>query len=177
VGDARRNTDFDGARVAVLLDRQPPGRAVIRILERELDFLLHVAPGARAARPAAPPPRALAGAAKERLEEVGKRVLVAEHLAHLIFGHRPEAAALRAAAAAEMHVPAAELRRIEPGAAGAGLFVSPPVGAELVVLLPLCRVAQDLVGLVDFLEAGFGGLVPRVHVGVMLPRQLAVGLL
>src|SRR5207249_11737247 len=118
VGHARGNTDVHRPGVAILFDRQPPRRAVIRILERELDFLLHVAPGAGAARPAGPPPSTLAGAAKEGLEEIGKRVLVAEHLAHLVFGHRPEAAALRAPAAAELHVPAAELRRIEPGAAG-----------------------------------------------------------
>ena len=38
------NADVDGARVAVVLERQPPRRAVIRVLERQLDLVLDVAP-------------------------------------------------------------------------------------------------------------------------------------
>src|SRR5206468_6599028 len=86
VGDAGRNPDIHGARVAILLDRQPLRRAVIRIFETELDFLLHVASGARAARSAAAPAAGAvaACAAKERLEEVGEGMLVSEHLAHFV---------------------------------------------------------------------------------------------
>ena len=40
----RRNAHIDGARVAVMLQRQPPRRAVIGILERQLDLVLDVAP-------------------------------------------------------------------------------------------------------------------------------------
>src|SRR5206468_9607712 len=154
------------------LDRQAPRRAVVRILETELDFLLHVASGAGTARSTAPAAACAlaAGAAKKRLEEVRERLLLAEHLAHLVFGHRAEPAALRSASAAE-------LTRVEPGTAGACLFVRPPVGAELVVLLSLGRVAEDLVRLVDFLEAGFRRFVPGIDVGVVLARQLAVRLL
>ena len=53
----------------------------------------------------------------------------------------------------------------------------PPELAELVVLGPLFRVAQDRVGLLDLLEPGLGRLVPGVEVGMVFPGQLAVGLL
>ena len=73
----------------------------------------------------------------------------AEHLVHFFLGHRAAAAL----AAAEIDVPAA-LAGIESGAAlRARLLVLPPVGAELVVLLALLGIAEDLVGLVDLLEA------------------------
>ena len=49
-----------------------------------------------------------------------------------------------------------------------------PVGAELVVFRPLLRVAEDLVGLVDQLEA-VGGLGVLVDVRVELARQPAIG--
>src|SRR5262249_8722589 len=47
--------------------------------------------------------------------------------------------------------------------------------AEAVVLLPLFLVAEDIVGVLDFLEPGLGLLVARVTVRMVLPRQLAVG--
>jgi hypothetical protein len=73
---------------------------------------------------------------------------------------------------AHVHRPAAV---IEAGAAGrAPLLVHPPVGAQLVVLLPLLRIAEHLVGLVDFLELRLGRLVAGVDVGVVLARQLPV---
>src|SRR5258706_186293 len=53
-----------------------------------------------------------------------------------------------------------------------GLFVHPPVRAELVVLLPLLRIPEHLVGFVDLLELRLGRLVRRVHVRVMLAREL-----
>ena len=49
-----------------------------------------------------------------------------------------------------------------------------PVRPELVVLLPLLLVAEHLVGLADLLEASLGLLVPRVHVRVVLARELPV---
>src|SRR5262249_58609767 len=57
------------------------------------------------------------------------------------------------------------------------LLVHPPVRAELVVLLPLLRIAEDFVRLVDLLELRLGGLVPWVHVRMMLARQLPERLL
>jgi hypothetical protein len=57
----------------------------------------------------------------------------------------------------------------------------PPKAAErpgaAVVLLALLRVAEHVVGLGDLLEARLGLLVVRVAVGVVLARELAVGLL
>ena len=57
------------------------------------------------------------------------------------------------------------------------LLVHAPVGAELVVLLALLRIAEDLVRLVDLLELRLGRLVAGVHVGMMLAGELAVRLL
>src|SRR5262249_60842780 len=77
----------------------PAHRAVVRLLESELDFLLDVASGARTRAPRAAPgaTRPLVfgvhRAAKEGLKEVGERIAVSEHLLHLFFGHRAVAAA------------------------------------------------------------------------------------
>src|SRR5438046_1954905 len=51
-----------------------------------------------------------------------------------------------------------------------------PVGSQLVIFLPLFRVAEDFVGLVDFLEPFFGGLFVFGDVGMVLPREFAEGL-
>ena len=50
------------------------------------------------------------------------------------------------------------------------------VEAELVVHLPLLGVAEDVVGFLNVLEALLGGFVAGVEVGMVLARQLAVGL-
>src|SRR5439155_24295246 len=164
LADARRDADVNRPRMTVVLQREAPRRAVIRILEPQLQFVFDVAahsrrPSARAARA---PSRIGAAAAEERLKEVGERVLVAEHLPHFVFGHRAEST-LTAGAAPEIHIPAAELTRIESGrsagAALARLLVHPPVRAELVVLLALGRIAEHLVRLVNFLELRFRRLV------------------
>src|SRR5581483_10421243 len=66
-------------------------------------------------------------------------------------------------------------RRPSPSSPGAlPLFVAAPVGAELVVLLSLLGVGEDVVRLVDLLEALLGRLVVRVEVGVELTGELAV---
>ena len=52
-----------------------------------------------------------------------------------------------------------------------------PVGPELVVLAPLVRIAEDLVGLVHLLEATLGGLVTGLGVRMVLAGELSVGLL
>ena len=69
-----------------------------------------------------------------------------------------------------------------PAAEAAGDPPKPPpapanMRAHLVVLLALLGVADDVVGLGDLLEPVLRGLVARVGVGVVLARQLAVGLL
>src|SRR5207237_277900 len=57
------------------------------------------------------------------------------------------------------------------------LLVHAPVRPELVVLPALVRIAEHFVRFVDLFELPFGRLVARVHVGMMLARQLPVGLL
>ena len=64
-----------------------------------------------------------------------------------------------------------------PTTARAGLLVVLPVGAELVVQLPLLGIGEDLVGLAYFLEAFLGGGVALVDVRMVLPGKLAEGLL
>src|SRR5205823_477351 len=118
--------------------------------------------------PAAPPPAA------QDLPQV-----LAAHAAH-------------AAHAAELPQDLAEVARVDVLEAAEARPALPPapaerparaglgpraVEAEPVVLLPLRLVVQDVVGLLRLLEAGLGRLVPGVPVGVVLPGQLAVGLL
>src|SRR5262249_58936880 len=80
--------------------------------------------------------------------------------------------------AAGCGAPPAERAGSDPAwAAGARLLVGAPVRAELVVLLAFGGIAEHFIGFVDLLEARLGRLVARVDVGVMLPRQLPVGLL
>src|SRR5258708_5913358 len=154
VADARRNADVHRPRVTVVLDRQATHGAVVGVFESQLDLLLDVASGARCAAAAGAASAAAArrvsseAAAEERVAEVGEGMLVAEHLAHLVFGHRAEAAALRSAT--EVHVPAG-LIRIEPAALRPGLLVIPPYLAELVVLLALLRIAEHFVRSVNLL--------------------------
>src|SRR5262249_48807361 len=113
-------------------------------------------------------------AAKKSVEEIGERI-AAEHLLHFFFRHRPEAATATRSAAAKMHVPAG------PGTRGPGtwsrVLVHPPVCSELVVPLPLRRIAEYLVRLVDFLEPVLCSLVARVHIRVVLAGELPVRLL
>ena len=162
-------------RVPALLDRHPAGRAVERFVERQVDLVLDVAPLLNPRRATGPLPSACArsAAAEERLEEIGERILVAEEIPHLLFGHRPvttgAARVGRVGAAAEGRAPRLPLLL--------RLLVHAPVGAQLVVLPALLRIAEDLVRLVDLLELRFRRLVARVHVGMVLARQLAVRLL
>src|SRR5439155_23476147 len=128
----------------------------------------------------------------------GRGVEGDRHLVGLLRGRRgPATGAARAPAAvgAEAAKPAEaaelaedflELRGIDLGAAagaaapvesGAAGRLAGADEAEAVVLLAFLLVAEDVVGVLDFLEAGLGLLVARVAVGVVLPRQLAVGLL
>src|SRR5207302_9280672 len=99
--------------MTVVLQREAPRRAVIRILESQLQFVFDVAahsrrPSARAARA---PSRIGAAAAEERLKEVGERILVAEHLPHFVFGHSADYI-LTAGAAPEINNPNAAHTRI-----------------------------------------------------------------
>src|SRR5204863_9118007 len=143
--------------LTVLFNREPARRALKRVLEAELELVLDVAalPGAaRAARPpAAARILALARPSEEGVEEIGERIGVAEHLAHLFRAHRAEAAAARRAA--EIDVP--RVAALEPAARrAAGLLVHAPVGPELVVFFSLLRIAEHLVRLVHLLELRLG---------------------
>ena len=91
------------------------------------------------------------------------------------------------AAAAEPAEPAAEegaeniaqvdVSHVEPAEAAPGAEVGiHPRMAELVIFGPLLFVGEHLIGLVDLLELGLGGLVVGVHVRVVLFGQLPVGL-
>ena len=68
----------------------------------------------------------------------------------------------------------AEVEPAHPRAAGGGAHA---LGAVHVVAAALLRVAQGLVGDRDLLEAGLGGRVAVVGVGVVLAGEAAVGLL
>ncbi len=50
------------------------------------------------------------------------------------------------------------------------------IEAELIVHLLLLRLAQNVVGFLDFLEAVLGGLVAGIQIGMMFAREFAVGL-
>src|SRR4029077_12640712 len=84
VADARGDADIHCAGMPVVFEREPAGGAVIGILERQLDFVLDVAPRALACAPARAArgrlPLAKAAAAEEGREEVGEGILVPEHL-------------------------------------------------------------------------------------------------
>src|SRR5690242_3871336 len=113
-----------------MLERETPGRAVIRVLEGQLDFVFDVASWSRAAaatRAAACRGFAFAeSAAEERGEEVGEGVLIAEHLLHFFLRHRAEAAL----PAARVDVPLT-CKRVR-AARALRLFVGAPVRAKLV---------------------------------------------
>src|SRR4029078_4125360 len=68
-----------------------------------------------------------------------------------------------------------EIEAVEVDAAGTG--PAPVGGAEAVVLLPLLRVGEYVVGALDLLEALLRRGVARVRVRVVLARELAVRLL
>src|SRR5262245_2365725 len=124
--------------MSVVPQREPMRRSVVGILERQLDLVLDVTTRAlsRARRSAcATRPGPGRPSAEERCEEVGERVGIAEEFFHLLGRHGAEAAA-----AGATDIPAA-CEWIRP-ALRTSVFVHPPVGAELVVLLARLRIAQ-----------------------------------
>src|SRR6188508_704937 len=58
-----------------------------------------------------------------------------------------------------------------------GLSPPPPPNISAISSSLLLRIAQDLVGLVDFLEPGLGAFVTGIHIRVVLARELPEGLL
>src|SRR5262249_42306809 len=73
---------------------------------------------------------------------------------------------------ATREAPGASLRAPRPPGVETG-----PRMPETVVGAPLFGVLEDVVGLLDLLEALLGGLIARIDVGVELPGQTPVGLL
>ena len=158
------------ACVAFVLDREAARRPVERVLERQFQVLLDVpaplgpCPASLAGRPALGFRRA---ASEERMEEIREGILVAEDPPHLVFRHRPGSAL----AAADVDGPRAVAEGARP-ALLLRLLVLAPVRAEFVVLAPLLRVAEHLVGLVDRLEARLGVLSPGLTSGCVFRASL-----
>src|SRR5688572_29502533 len=163
----------------VLREGESLRRAVVGVLERQLDLVFDVAARTLAHAATATNSGGSAGttaahsAAEERREEIREGIGVAEQLLHLFLSHRAVAAAPSAAADVDVEA-AAEWPR---AGLRARLLVHAPVGPELVVLLALLGIAEHFVGFVDFLEAGFSGLVARIDVRVKLAGQFAERLL
>ena len=158
-----------GAHLQLLELHRPPG-ARLGFLEADLDLGLEVAapPPARAASPERPArprtrrPRTGRDARRGRRRSCGRTPR----------SHRGRPTGRRARGSRQDPGPPAGRRTRRPR-----LGVARPVRPERVVPLPLLRVGEDLVGLVDLLEALGGGLVTRVLVGVVLPGELPVRLL
>src|SRR5579864_4121479 len=187
--DPRRDRDVERARGLPVGggDRHRPLGAAERFFERDLDGALDV-PGRRLlgllrglllpeqlleidAPGAAPRPRAAAAragaedplaepAAAEPAEELLEELTELSRVAARVHAKRaavPAAACARAGAAQDLFPPAAVLAQFQ----------------DLVVLRPALGVVQNLVRLVDLLEARLGVLlVAGVDVGMVLPRQL-----
>src|SRR5205085_11586696 len=117
---------------------------------------------------------ALRAAAAPR--RAGGRAAAAEQGLEEVAGIEAFAGAERAAAAERAALAAAELESRVPVRRRLELLAGLPVAAHLVVRGALLRVLQDLVRLVDLLEALLGVLLLR-DVGVVLAGKLAVGLL
>ncbi len=59
----------------------------------------------------------------------------------------------------------------------AGVGVGFKIGSELIVELPFFGIAQDVIGLLDFLKLFLGLLFVLCQVGMMFSSQAAIGLL
>src|SRR5262245_14883586 len=162
VGHAGGNADghrlpADAAVCGGPTDRQALLAAARGLEQIELELGLHVG-AAPCRRLAAPAPT---------LEELREQVVEVA-----------EGEALAGAAARELGAAAEAGAEGLPGAARR-LRVEAALErdlAELVVEAPLLRIREHRVGLGDRLEALLGGLVGRVHVRVVTPRELAVDL-
>src|SRR5882724_3764739 len=144
--------------------RYGPRRAVQRFFECDHNVRFHIRATFGCRRASAEPAECgtTSPAAKKRFEEIAE----------------PSSAELElnpaAAIAAPLIKPAAGLlalplrRRLET----AGPV---PIRTELIVFLPLFRIAQNFVRLVDLLEFFFGGLFVLRDIRVVLTRQLSKG--
>src|SRR4030095_12851370 len=85
--------------------------------------------------------------------------------------------ATRAARAAERATARTGIAAPIEATGTAALLVALPIAAKAIILLALVLVRQHLVGLGDLFELSLGRFVARVNIGVMLARELAIGLL
>ncbi len=109
----------------------------------------------------------------EREVELDLHVLAAPAALRL----RPHAATPAAEDPAQQVAEIAEVAEVERERAARPELGTAARGAPGVVLLPLLRVGEDVVGGLDLLEHLLRLFVARVLVRVVLPRELAVGLL
>ena len=168
--DAGRDGDFE-PRAAGSLDRT--GGASEGFAQRDGEVVLDIASTHRRLACLAGL-RALMGA-EEVAEDVADVAGVAELLAEI----EVDAARLPADVLSAEGLTAAESAKASESTALAlhllELFGVLPLVAPLVVGLALLGIGEDIVGGVDFLEAGFGVAVAAGHVGVVLAGELAVG--
>src|SRR5690606_38460734 len=106
--------------------------------------------------------------AEDQAEEVRERGLVPEQILQILRAHFA-----RVAAVAGRRLPLLPVELAGPPA----LLPTLVLLAQLVVLAAPLRITQRLVRFVDDLEPLLRGLVARVHVGMVLTRQLAIGAL
>ena len=171
-----RQIDLDATRLGASATRQAELSNAARQGFFQTQWKNDLLVGART-RPAAAafvfPRRPAATAAARPGVCAGPCLLAEEHLEEV--GESGGAAGkLRAAAEALETLEAGE----STGATGrsAGLLALLPIGAELVVFGPLVGVFEYLIGLGNLFEAGFRALL-FAHVGMVLARQLPIGLL
>ena len=142
-----------------MLKRGPTSGAAEGTFERQVERLFAAAAVARtrAARSSSStsPAHVRLATGEKSVEEIGEGIFVAKKVAHFLGRHRPICALTAAWGTAEMRVP---LTRIEAGASASllRLLVHLPVRSQLVVLLPLVRIAHDFVRFVDFFELRLG---------------------
>ena len=155
IGDSRRDPDLEGlgldlaaAGVGGLEGNRADG-AVHGFLESDEDITLDVAA-------LACPRAAGCGVLRESIAAGTAEVLL-------------EKIAETGAAEVEFPPGAGCVSRLPPGL---GVL---PIRAECIIFFALLRVAQDLVGFVDFLKLGLCGFLVLGHVRVVFPREFAKG--
>ena len=177
-GDAGGNAHFDGARMPVVTERQPLLRCrAWRPRDRARTGARRPGPSrcARGRGRAARARRRLlaAHAAEKRREEIRERARRRRR--------PPNISAISSSVIVRKPPPPRPPNGDPPPyglpAPRRRVLVHAPVGAELVVLLALRRIAQHLVGFVHLLELRLGRLVARIHVRVVLAGQLPERLL
>ena len=199
---ARRDAARDGHLQAPVADLHQAGRAVVGLLQRDVDARLQVLPLERGDPRLARRTGGLGLVQAKAGQDVGEveaagglgagRAARAAGAGRAVGRTgRPEERLEEVAEAGQVLSVAAVLETdartagsAEPGVAGervapaaAGALDLFPVGPQLVVRLALLGIAEHLVGLVDLLEACLRGRVTLVQVRVVGARELAKGLL